>query len=366
MNKPTLAIVGTVGLPANYGGWETLVSNILPQLVEDFDVTVFCSAKRYDEQPKTYGSAELDYVNFDANGIQSIPYDIVNMWRARKHDAMLILGVSGCLTLPFFRLISRSALILNIDGLEWKRDKWSKLAKSFLWLSERIGVAVAHGLIADNKVIQDYIRYIHKKESTLIAYGGDWHYTDQDVSMEADEDAGLLSGDYAVTVCRIEPENNIHVILEGFSTLNYPLIVFGNWQSSQYGKDLFRKYNGVGKIRLKGPLYNRAALDRYRANCTMYVHGHSAGGTNPSLVEAMWLDRTVACFDVSFNRETTEGKAFYFQDIESLQTVAQQVFEEGKSNATTLKSIADRRYTWAKVAQDYSHLIGGLCSGSPE
>lgn len=355
--KPSLAVVGIVGLPANYGGWETLASNILPGLVEQFDVTVYCSEKRYEERPPHFCKAKLEYINLDANGIQSIPYDIVGLWRSRSYDAVLILGVSGCLALPVFRLFSKSKYTLNIDGLEWKRDKWSGPARAFLKMSEWFGVHSAHSLIADNQIIKDYIKTTYKKTAALIAYGGDWKFSEQEIQNSVQDQHTPPDEKYAFTVCRIEPENNIHTILEAFSETNYPVIMYGNWQSSNYGKDQFEKYKDVPNISLRNPLYDRMALDKYRSNCHLYVHGHSAGGTNPSLVEAMWLRRTIVCFDVNFNRATTEDSALYFAEKDDLKAAISQVFEGTVSNGDTLKEIADRRYTWEKVAADYARLL---------
>lgn len=355
--KPSLAVVGIVGLPANYGGWETLASNILPDLVERFDVTVYCSEKRYEERPDTLGGARLEYINLDANGSQSIPYDIVGLWRSRRMDAVLILGVSGCIALPFFRLISKARYTLNIDGLEWKRDKWSGPVRLFLKLSESLGVRSAHSLIADNQVIKDYIQTAYKKTAALIAYGGDWKFSEQEIRDSVQDQHTPPDGKYAFTVCRIEPENNIHTILEAFSETDYPLIMYGNWQSSEYGKTQFEKYKDFPNITLRNPLYDRMALDKYRANCHLYVHGHSAGGTNPSLVEAMWMGRTIVCFDVNFNRETTENKAFYFSEKDQLKEAIRRALDGDEKNDAAMKEIADRRYTWSKVAADYSDLL---------
>lgn len=355
--KPRLAVVGIVGLPSSYGGWETLASNILPSLVGQFDVTVYCSAKRYQEQPSTFEGAHLEYINFDANGIQSIPYDIVGLWRSRKYDAVLILGVSGCSALPFFRLFGKSKYIVNIDGIEWKRDKWGLAARLILRLSEWLGVRGSHAVIADNQVIKDYIRDTYRREATMIAYGGDWTFTEQEIANSVKDQHQPPEGKYAFTVCRIEPENNIHVILEAFSETAYPLIMFGNWQSSKYGQQQYEKYSGYPNITLKDPLYDRMALDQYRANCHLYVHGHSAGGTNPSLVEAMWLGRTIACFDVNFNRATTEDAAFYFADKEHLKTAIAQSMDGDAENGQAMKEIADRRYTWDRIATDYTQIV---------
>jgi len=356
---PSLAVVGIVGLPSNYGGWETLVSNIISALVERNEVTVYCSSKRYDEKLKYFDGVELDYINFDANGIQSIPYDITGMWRSMNDDAVLVLGVSGCLALPFFRLFGRGRYIVNIDGIEWKREKWGLAARLLLRASEWCAVKFCHEVVADNQVIVDYIQGAYRRDATMIAYGGDWRFSDGERSASKADEHEPPEGKFAFSVCRIEPENNIHTILEAFSETGQHLIMYGNWQTSTYGARLFDQYSGHSNITLNDPLYDRLALDKYRANCDLYVHGHSAGGTNPSLVEAMWLGRTIVCFDVNFNRATTEESAFYFTDKEHLKDLASKVLNGNASNSAKMKEIADRRYTWDVVSTQYADLVEG-------
>lgn len=351
--KTTLAIVGTVGIPANYGGWETLVENIATPLTKQMDVTVYCSRDRYDEQLESFKGARLEYIGLDANGIQSIFYDIVSLWRSRSFDHVLILGTSGCIALPFLTLISKARFTLNIDGLEWRRDKWSGPAKAFLRMSEYLGCRFAHQLVADNAVIQTHIETAYSRESALIAYGGDSQTTEvlpaPDPSLEP----------YAFSVCRIEPENNLHIVLEAYAGLPaFRLVIIGNWKSSDYGLELIERYGTYHNITLLDPIYDRVKLDSYRANCRLYLHGHSAGGTNPSLVEAMWLGLPILAFDVNFNRETTEGEARYFNSVKDLRKKVVELQGSDLSKiGNTMKNIADRRYTWASVARDYAALF---------
>ena len=128
-----ISIIGTVGIPAKYGGFETLTEYLTKNLHKDYDMTVYCSSKSYEEKIDTHNGAKLKYINLNANGVQSIPYDIISIFSSLKFaDTLLILGVSGCIILPFIRLFSKKRIIVNIDGLEWKREKWGKGAKWFL------------------------------------------------------------------------------------------------------------------------------------------------------------------------------------------------------------------------------------------
>ena len=357
--KKTLAIVGTVGLPANYGGWETLVENTVLPLTNEFLVTVFCSSKRYREQKTEYLDAKLEYINLDANGIQSIFYDIASLWRARKYDNVLILGTSGCIALPFFRLMYNCKYFLNIDGLEWKRQKWSYFAKLYLRLSEYLGCKSSHELISDNAVIQEYILNTYSRKSHLIAYGGDRSSRSESGDIESCAVEICERKPYFFSVCRIEPENNTHLILEAFKICNDADLVFvGNWDSSSYGKNLREAFGSEKNIALLDPIYDRDSLDYYRANCTAYLHGHSAGGTNPSLVEAMSLGLPIFSFDVNFNRETTENDAQYFKNTSDLVDLVVGSDESTlRQLGLRMKEIADRRYTWGRISKLYVELL---------
>lgn len=164
---------------------------------------------------------------------------------------------------------------------------------------------------------------------------------------------------YAFSVCRIEPENNIHVILEAFSGKPaMPVVIVGNWENSEYGKNLLNKYKDCTNIYQLSPIYDQVKLNVLRANCSLYLHGHSCGGTNPSLVEAMYLGLPIAACDVNFNRETTENKALYFKDSAELQKICSETqIDNLQKIGSIMKEIADRRYTWKRISECYINLI---------
>ena len=358
MNKK-ISIVGSVGLPAQYGGWETLVGSLATHLNQEFDLTVFCSSVKYEDQLAEYNGAHLKYVNFDANGIQSIPYDIISIYKSlRFADIILVLGVSGCIFLPFAKLFGKSKIIVNIDGLEWKRDKWGKFAKWFLRLSENAAVKFSDLVITDNKAIQEYVLKEYRVNSEFIAYGGD--HTSKELIRDIDKiQYKFLNNKYAFKVCRIEPENNLDIILEAFIFCNsLPIVIVGNWSNSKYGIELRRKYEKYQHIYMLDPIYSQKDIDVLRSNCFVYIHGHSAGGTNPSLVEAMFLGLPIISFDVSFNRETTGNKTIYFDSKQQLISLLEDIdkIDLNKISQST-KLIADEEYTWRIIAEKYSNVF---------
>ena len=358
----TLSIIGTAGVPACYGGFESLVENILDYKLYLLDYTVICSKKKYNKKLSFYKNAKLEYINLDSNGISSIIYDYLGMIKALNSDIMLILGVSGCTFLPIIKLFYKGKIITNIDGLEWKRAKWNKVAKLILKISENMAIRYSDIIIADNNAILNYIELNYKqyyKKARLIEYGSDHLIVN---NSNIDSNYNLKNKKYAITVCRIEPENNIHLILESFAkikTLN--IVIVGNWENSQYGVDCRAKYKNYSNIVLLDPIYDNEQITSLRKNAYIYIHGHSAGGTNPSLIEAMFLGLPVFAYDCIYNRETTENKAIYWQNSDELyKTLININDEEIKKLSKSLKEIADRRYTWKTIAEKYNNIFKEL------
>jgi len=357
--KKKIGIIGTNGLPGRYGGWDQLLNHLTENLSDKFQVYVYTSSYNAVKGLKEYNGAYLKIIPLKANGYQSVFYDGVSMLHsALKHDILLILGTSGCIFLPFIRLFNKK-IILNPDGAEWKRKKWNKYIKWFLKTSERFGVKYSDIVVADNKIIQRDIEDSYGKAAVLIEYGGD---NAQYVTMtpETEEKYKIKSGNYAFKVCRIEPENNIDLILEAFSKRNTIFLLIGNWNFSSYGKNLRAKYAECKNLRLLDPIYDQVTLDELRGNCGLYIHGHSVGGTNPSLVEAMNLGLCCVVYNVNYNHETTEGKALYFNTVEDLSFILND-YDLNKINTslygTALKEVAIRRYYWQKIVDKYAQLF---------
>lgn len=361
-SKLRVAVIGTVGVPACYGGFESLVDNLLDFTPPNVEYTIFCSAKKYETRLETYKGAHLVYLEKDANGKDSILYDFESMKMALRApinaDILLVLGVSGCVFLPYIKRIFKGKIITNIDGLEWRRDKWNFLAKKFLNLSEKMAVKYSDIVIGDNKGITDYVKDEYNKDAVLIAYGGDQVSRVQDDSLF--EKYPFCREPYSITVCRIEPENNIHIILEAFSKLpEHVLLIVGNWNKSDYGKSLKEKYSAFQNIHLLDPVYEPHTINWLRSNAALYIHGHSAGGTNPSLVEAMNLGLPILAFDCVYNRATTEEKCLYWKNTEELENAVVEVLETATMRtkiASDMKEAGMRLYSWKTIAEKYNAL----------
>ncbi len=344
----TISIIGTVGVPACYGGFETLVENLLDEKEQGKNITVYCSSKSYSNQPKKYKNANLVYIPLNANGAQSIPYDIWSLCHSvyKGADNILLLGVSGAICLPFIRLVSSTRVVTNIDGLEWKRAKWNGFIKKFLKFSEKLAVKYSDVVVADNNAIADYVTAEYGVSSEVIAYGGDHAVIDG---------LNLSDGGYALALCRIEPENNVALILEAFSQTNKKLKFIGNWDKSDFGRAMKEKYRQYDNIEIVDPIYDIQTLFEIRQKCSFYVHGHSAGGTNPSLVEMMHFRKNIFAFDCNYNRASTEDNACFFLDVNEL--ISQINDSALIYNADIMKDIASHRYTWKTVKQQYFDLF---------
>lgn len=348
-----ICIIGTVGVPASYGGFETLVESLIEE--KSLCFYVYCSKPHYSEPLEEYKNAKLVYVPLNANGISSIFYDILSILHALLHGQknFLVLGVSGAIIFPFLRCIPKVKVVTNIDGIEWRRNKWSGFAKLFLRFSEYLAVKFSSIVVADNAAISGHIKNNYGRSCEIIAYGGD-HAVRAPNKVKSKE--GLqLEKSYALSLCRIEPENNVHMILEGCSSIGFPIVFIGNWDNSDYGRFLYGEYKNNKYTTLVKPIYCLDALFHYRANCSVYLHGHSAGGTNPSLVEMMHFSKPIIAFDCPFNRATMDNKGNYFNSSYQLANLLGNVDSLEKGNV--LKEIAQRRYTWDIVRKQYLELF---------
>lgn len=358
--KIRVSVIGTAGVPACYGGFESLVDNLLDWTPPDVAYTVFCPAKKYETHLESYKGAHLVYLDRDANGVESILYDFDGMRQSLGADVMLILGVSGCLFLPYIRRRFKGKIITNIDGLEWKRGKWKWFARRLLKFSERMAVRCSDIIIGDNKGITDYVNsayqnIVKKKRVELIAYGGDHAAKVSDDALY--ESYPFCKEPYAVTVCRIEPENNIHVILEAFSRLpGRKFVAVGNWQNSAYGRKLKEAFCAFKNLHLLEPVYEMHTVNWLRSNAALYVHGHSAGGTNPSLVEAMNLGLPILAFDCVYNRATTEEKCLYWKTADDITRIIIEESGRFPETAAAMAEAGKRLYTWERIAGQYNAL----------
>lgn len=353
-----VAIIGIQGLPAHYGGYETQVENMVGvNQSKDVHYTIFNSAKEQKERYQQYKDASMKYVNIKSHGPWSIPYYTLCYLKSfHKYDTILQLGLAGGFILPIFKLFNpKVKVIVNVDGIEHRRDKFSKFGKWLLLKLEQLDVKYADVIISDNDGIKEYVESTYNIKSVVIAYGGDTavqHALSETQMSEILEKYKMTANNYSFAVCRIEPENNCHLTLEAFSKTTENIVFVGNWERSKYGHDLKEKYSSFGNIKIIDPIYDLDVLYAMRANAKSYIHGHSVGGTNPSLVEAMFFGKPIYCFDCIYNRYSTHNKASYFKDEEELISLLLSPVDNGEE----MRTIAQKEYTWKRISEKYEAL----------
>lgn len=355
--KIRVAIIGTVGVPANYGGYETMVDNMLDYTPNAIEYTVYCSKPAYKEKLKEYKGAKLKYFPFKANGKQVVLYDALCTLHAWFHsDVLLCLGNTATFLYPILKLFKKQFTIHNYDGSETTRKKWNSITQWIMTGMRKCTAKYSSIHIADNEAISTLLKTQFNINPIVIEYGGDNVFPVNDDN-RLREVYGLEPHEYYFNVARIEPENNIHLMLEAFSTMpEKTLALVGNWHKNSYGEDLLKRYEKYANIKMLNPIYEPKEINLLRSNCKLYIHPHSVGGTNPSLVEAMNFGLPIVAFDVIFNRVTTEEKALYFKDASSLKEIVQSKEGVFHTIALDMKEIAERRYRWKIISDKYCDL----------
>jgi glycosyltransferase involved in cell wall biosynthesis len=340
-----VAFIGSAGIPNRYGGFEAFLEHCAPTLAERTQaVLVTCDKFLYSHEEKYFRGVIRQFIPIRANGAWSILHDLVAFLAVfPRANVVVVLGVSGGIWFPLFRLLCDAAgkkLIVNVDGLEWRREKHRAIARFLLRGLDWVAQKFAHKVIYDNAALESYLSKSARSKSREIAYSGDHVMRFPSASRIADS---------ALTVCRIEPENNIEMLIQGAIASSLALYtIVGNWDASRYGQDLKAKYGANRRLRLMRPVYDLEILGKMRETCSVYLHGHSVGGTNPSLVEMLFYDCQIICHDNKFNRATAGHGARYFSDLQSL--IAQI---EDASSAVASRSASRSRYTRQAIVESY-------------
>jgi len=356
-----IAIIGTVGLPPRYGGFETFANQLIIYLSDKYKFLVFCSKTNYKLREKEYFSAERIFLPFKANGWQSVFYDTFSiLYSLFKVDTLLILGVSGCILLPVIKPFHKKKIIVSIDGLDTQRAKWSRIAKIFLEISEYCAVKYSDNVISDNKIIKEYIKSKYNIDSKLITYGGD---QSKKITVQPNDliKYSFLNVNYALSIARIEKENHSELILKSFAqNCKMKLVYIGTWNHTKYSKYLYNKYKSFNNIILLKSIYDIYDLNLIRSNCTIFIHGNSAGGTNPGLLEAMHIGLPIIAYNVDFNRNVTENNALFFTTKDQLQNHIKTYTADKKlksNNSLQVNRIAKEKYMWKDIAMQYAKIL---------
>lgn len=365
-----IAMMGTRGVPACYGGFETCVEEVGSRLVErGHDVTVYCR-RGYGAvrggAPSEYKGMRLVYQPaMRKRSLETLSHTALSAAHAvreRGTDAALMFNAANAPFLPALRAAGIPCAI-HVDGLEWQRAKWKGMGQSYYRMVEALSVRWADALIADAQGIADYYQSEFGAASRLITYGAPRVERDPD----GVETLGLTPDGYHLVVARFEPENHVLEIVRGYaaSAAKLPLVVVGSAPYSP-GYTAAIHVAADNRVRLLGGVWDQKLLDQLYANAYVYWHGHSVGGTNPSLLRALGAGAPVNAFDVSFNREVAGSAGVFWS---SPAEIAEQlvVAEEDAADVGRRRKLAAKealRYDWDTVTSGYESLCLDLALGT--
>ena len=364
-NKLKIAILGTRGIPNQYGGFEQFAEYLSVGLAEkDHKVTVY-NPHFHEFQEAAYRGVEVVYkyspedkLGASANFI----YDYLCLRDALNKDFDIILecGYQSVAVSYFITPIQKSILVTNMDGMEWKRSKWSNFVKKITKKFEEWGAKKSHALVSDNKGISEYLQNEYGVVSAMIPYGAEiFNEPNLEVLLEYE----VRDCNYFLLIARLEPENNIEMILDGYveSDSETTFLVIGN-HSTPYGESLKKKYHQSG-IKFLGGIYDQNKINNLRYYSKAYFHGHSVGGTNPSLLEAMACNCFIIAHDNEFNKSVLKENALFFGNAIKVKEYIKNIdeFNDSKeefknNNIEQVKST----YSWDTIVDQYERLFKEL------
>jgi rhamnosyltransferase len=377
MASKTIGIVGARGI-GNYGGFEQMLVDLVPRLVQKgYRVRCSCELPERGERPSDYAGAKLDYfplrapANYTLRKVFELLYDSYFITKySRCCDIIYVLGIYGGLSLFIPRLL-RKEVVINIDGLEWERAKYHVVERSIIIWGFGISLNLATKLVVDNDQMRPYAGENRRPKTFFIPYGvsrprpESWDES-RLISFTRKNANGvrIIKDKYWLVVARLEPCNSIHIIIDGFKKASpkYPLIVVGDFTSDKYRNRLFN-HQGIGdgsaEVIFLGAIYDASVLAMLRQHCLGYIHGHTVGGTNPSLLEAMISKSLIIAFDNPFNRELCRNFAYYFSnstDLSDLVTLVEQSSGPAEFRSEVYKRAVEA-YSWDYVIALYDKLF---------
>ncbi len=363
MSRKQLSILGTRGIPAAHGGFETFAEYLALFLVEKgWDVVVYC---------QTHGSGEISVREWKGVTLIDVPVTqqgalgtIVYDWKTVLHAAnsdrlILTLGYNTALFNLRFRM-GRKVNIINMDGIEWKRKKWKVHERAWLYLNERLGCLIGNHLIADHPEIEKHLQTrVSARKITMIPYGAEEIITADETLLG---ELGLTPDGFALVVARPEPENSILEIVQAFSARRrgIRLVVLGNLNpgGNAYHHRLLEAASD--EVMFPGAIYDKSVLAALRFHTRLYIHGHTVGGTNPSLVEALGAGSPVLAHDNAYNRWVAGQGAAYFSDQESCANRLDELLNDA-SRISEMSEWSRRRFResfrWDSVLEAYEQVF---------
>ena len=371
-----IAFISTRGIPNNYGGFEQFAEHISVGLAQrGHEVTVY-SPHYHPYQEKEYKGVRIKHIyspeSWMGSSLGSFFYDYACLKDALRNEHFDIIYEAGYTTIiPAYirfnvKAIKSPIFVTNMDGLEYKRAKFNKLVQKFVYWEEQMAVKYSQFLIADNMGIHDYYKEKYGRESKFLAYGANIY---DNYSEEFLKEYGLERNQYLLIVARLEPENNLSMAIEGYIASEIygkiPLVIVGK-KNTPHGKHLVNTYSSYEHIRFTGGIYNFDKLNSLRYFSYAYFHGHSVGGTNPSLLEAMASECFILSHDNIFNKTVLGDNAIYYSDkdeVTNLLNKLEILIRERKQLYTTNNlEVIRTQYSWEKLVEEHEEYFMSLFS----
>jgi len=370
-----ITIIGTRGIPATYGGFETFAEELAKRLVAKSDMTISvicdCDSGMKNDYISQLNGVKLFYSKYSKTKNPLKYYFDSILMASKNSDIILACGLGGGFW-SFIPRLKNKILITNPDGLEWKRQKFSIVKKILIRLLAWFSVKFSHHMVCDSKGITDFVSNYYKcpNKLTTIEYGAEineFNGIANEASNKILTKYGISSSEYALVVARLEPENNIREILKGYidSNQQIPLVIVGNLLENKYVKNMLDLTRDCASVKFVGGVYIKEELAVLRANAGFYIHGHSVGGTNPSLLEAMGSANICVCHDNVFNREVVGVAGYYFKDSIELIDILNSLYRIKKDDTikhrkdNVVKKIKEY-YNWQLIADRYYSLFKKL------
>ena len=350
--KKKVAIIGSHGLYANYGGWDQLVKNLAEKKSKNIEYIIFNSV----ETSKNILSPDgviIKRLPLKASGFQGLFYDfwsiLLCFW---KVDTLLLLGVQGMPILPFLKLFRKVDIVANVGGIEWERPKFGFFAKMYLRFCFHLSFIFSKYVILDNQFYTKFIPKKKKAKVVILPYGGEIDKS-LEISEEMIKKYPFLNKDYFLSISRPLVDNLIDELCESFIGSNNRLVLISNLYSSPYGMKILEKYKNIENIIIINGLYVKPELDLIRRNCKAYIHTHTLCGTAPSLVEIIIAQRPVFSIDNPQNRFTLQNQGFFYSSFNEIQNLLKVKNDLSKY----IPSIElCKLYDWEKIVNDYEEL----------
>ncbi|MTD12741.1 DUF1972 domain-containing protein [Nakamurella sp. YIM 132087] len=357
-----IALIGTRGVPAHYGGFETCVEEVGARLAgRGHKVTVYCRNQDGVERAPEYRGMHLVHLPaMRRRSLETLSHTGLSVAHQVFHaaDAAVVFNCANAPWLPLLRMRG-IPVATHVDGLEWKRAKWGGNGRRYYQMAEKLSVRWSDALIADAQGIADYYRETHHADTDLITYGAPV------VAQRSDRlaELGLERDGFHLVVARFEPENHVAEIVQGYtrSAATKPLIVVG---SAPYAHEYTKRVHELGdrRVHFLGGVWDQELLDQLYAGATSYLHGHSVGGTNPSLLRAIGAGTATNAFDVVFNREVLRESGRYFSTADELSRLIERTENRPAETAQRGSQALDRArsYDWETVTDGYEALCHRL------